>query len=296
MYRAQLQLGKVPSPLDSETCGKCFPVFAISMADEFEKNCHQTGSSLRSKDWKPMPDKKPGSARGTNRTSPAGSGLTVSSSRSCFHFVNAVRLRPGKFSCAINCFLEIWNKIFRYIFTETSDCQLFILSNHMSAYYEYLTARICSENDLNAIREPVWDYVCQICPSFALKDCNAQFSEIFSTNAFKNLTETEKSKIVSVYSTIAYCKEHVITNSDVFVNYISLTQLNSLNINVCNWSSAITLCNTPNFLQCTTCENRCQRIETQSNSSVILLVEFATDIMNYIHFDQNIAVSGEIYI
>ena len=102
--------------------------------------------------------------------------------------------------------------------------------------------------------------------------------------------------IVSVYSTIVYCnacKEHVITISDVFINYFSLTQLNSLNINVCSWSSALTSCNTPNFLQCISCKSRCQRIETQSNSSVILLVKFSTDIINHIHFDWNIAVSGD---
>ena len=100
----------------------------------------------------------------------------------------------------------------------------------MNAYYSYLSAHHCTESKLDAAREPAWDYLRETCPSLTPMDCNAQFSEIFTTNVFCDLNALEKSKVISVFSSIGFCdrcNQHVISNSEVFVNHISLLQLNA---------------------------------------------------------------------
>ena len=118
------------------------------------------------------------------------------------HFMNSVRRTAGTFSCAIDCFLELWHHVSDENFCEMSNNQLIFLGNQVSQYYihilHFLGPR--SENDFHSIQEPVWDYLRDKCPSLAPMDCNAQFSEIFSANVFCNILDFESSKLISVYS------------------------------------------------------------------------------------------------
>ena len=110
-------------------------------------NSHQTGSIWESKETLPsgpMPTEQSCSFRRVDsrfsaatafatRTGPDGRcGLATVN-----HFMNRVRTQPGRFSCAINCFLELWHYIVRHVFTEISGNELFFLANQMSAYYNF---------------------------------------------------------------------------------------------------------------------------------------------------------------
>ena len=131
------------------------------------------------------------------------------------HFLNAVRLQPGKFSCAIDCFLELWHSILRHHFSEPSESRLIMLAQNMSAYCSYLSAHLCTERNLDAARAHVWDYLRETCPPPTPMDCNAQFSEIFTTNVFCDLNALEKSKVTSIFSSIEFCLTDAINKTSV---------------------------------------------------------------------------------
>ena len=42
---------------------------------------------------------------------------------------------------------------------------------------------------LRGIREPVWSYIIELCSSFAARDCNASFSQIFEKRTFAGLSQ-----------------------------------------------------------------------------------------------------------
>ena len=68
-----------------------------------------------------------------------------------------------------------------------------------------------------------------------------------------------------------------------------------LNVPISHWHNALTLCNTHQLLQCSTCQTRCERIDAQAEPSAILFIELSSDAINCIQFDENIAVSGKAY-
>ena len=93
------------------------------------------------------------------------------------------------------------------------------------------------------------------------------------------------------------CNQHVISNSEVFVNYMSLLQLNALTVPVSHWHNALTICNFPQLLQCSSCQIRCERIDSQANASSILFTELHTSergLLFWINFDQNIRPLSDV--
>ena len=57
---------------------------------------------------------------------------------------------------------------------------------------------------LAALRQPVWDYLVENCPSFANRDCDP--TEIFSSRVFNNLTEIEKNLFKTSYLLSGICQ------------------------------------------------------------------------------------------
>ena len=53
---------------------------------------------------------------------------------------------------------------------------------------------------LSQVREPLWNFICEKCPSFVARDCNTQFSEIFQERVFSDLNDLEKSLFVTNYN------------------------------------------------------------------------------------------------
>ena len=264
-------------------------------------NSHQTGSIRESKEplqSGPRPNEQSCAFQEVdNRFSAFATRLGSDGRRGIAtvnHFMNRVRTQSGQLSCAIDCFLDLWHHhIFRHVFIEISYNELFFLANRMNAYYEFVLKRNLSESDIQNVREPVWDYLRQKCSSFMAMDCNAQFSEIFTLNVFSNLTSSEKSKIISTYSCIGfceYCNEDVIKNTEVLLSYVSLSQLIKVNVPTFHWYSALMSCNIPSSLQCAQCERSCECIDAQSDMSMLLFVEFASNVFNCIQFQEHIGI------
>jgi len=122
------------------------------------------------------------------------------------HFKNACFNNPSLYSCAVDCFLEIGFRLF-------TDCLRNIYETHqeqqhngifemiMNAFPVYKTA--VSDSDINLltlIREPIWECIISKCPSFVPRNCDAEFSQIFTGAIFNNLSIEEKLLFESTYS------------------------------------------------------------------------------------------------
>ena len=115
------------------------------------------------------------------------------------------------------------------------------------------------EVNLQTIRQPVWEFISQKCPSFANRDCNAQFSEIFSSCIFSFLTQEEKAIFMTRYNLKAFCNVcNVYFNIDspAMVNYISAHDLENLT-DLNDWPNLLDPLTRNKYLQCS-CELLCQ--------------------------------------
>ena len=104
--------------------------------------------------------------------------------------MNSAHTEAGKFSCAIDSFLEIsYYVISPLIIGIEKSCFFQLLSNAVAQYDNLIRINsICFDehtiNLLNDVREPVWAYMKSTCNSFTQMDCNAQFSEILKIEIF----------------------------------------------------------------------------------------------------------------
>jgi len=99
--------------------------------------------------------------------------------------MNSLFEKPGVYSCAVDCFLEIT----RYLFLPFL-AKLSIRSEFLQLLFNNLSQ--CHENNhnmksLSRIHEPVWLHVTENCSSFQARDYNACFSLIFEEKTFGNL-------------------------------------------------------------------------------------------------------------
>ena len=114
-----------------------------------------------------------------------------SSQSSRKHFMNFCLTQPGKFSCAVDCYLELASAIFK-------DSLKHTCIDNNDFFQIVLKACLQLENndqltDLTVVREPVWAYLRQHCYSFATLSDNAIFSDIFTLNTVGVMTPELKS-------------------------------------------------------------------------------------------------------
>ena len=107
------------------------------------------------------------------------------------HFRNA-SFTSRHFSCAVDCFLELTYRLFLPEILESTDF------TDLSEFFNLLLIAGSTEiefdpNDnfqnnafklLDEIRQPIWSKIIENCASFRNRNCDAQFSEIFSSNFF----------------------------------------------------------------------------------------------------------------
>ena len=115
----------------------------------------------------------------------------------------------SEFSCALDCFLEIWLRILSPLIPDTGTSELtYLLKQTERAYnaiwYMYMNLPMSFNigYQLHLVRERVWSFVREKCHSFESMDANAQFAEMFSTNAFGQLSE---SALISVHYLSGEC-------------------------------------------------------------------------------------------
>ena len=206
------------------------------------------------------------------------------------HFINVCRIQSGYFSCAIDCFLEIWVRILSMHFIGFSRSYIIRLLGSVS---RQIKSCVCNEEQLSYLRSDIWDYMKIRCPSFTPMDCNAQFSEIFQKNVFADLNSIEQSEIISTYSQEAFCSACTRTvqcNTEVFINYIRMENVVDSNLSIQQWPSYILFQNMCEKLQCDICQEPCDVINSATSLSELIFVEFNHSMMNLCEFESNISL------
>ena len=100
------------------------------------------------------------------------------------HFLNSSRLVPGKFSCAVDCFLEIWINCIIDLYPDSTASYIIGILKFIFERFSVHQNTGADQSVLHSLREPLWGYLKGKCLSFVRMDCNAQFSEIFQTSVF----------------------------------------------------------------------------------------------------------------
>ena len=121
--------------------------------------------------------------------------------------------------CEIHCFLELWLRKVSYFLGDCRESYFMRLLNALSSQYDSLRRdyKFSHDNDLDmaasqgyfyilhVLRSDVQSYIREHFVSFVRMDCNAQFSEIFHTNIFWNLTDIQKRTIFLTYIQNGFC-------------------------------------------------------------------------------------------
>lgn len=128
------------------------------------------------------------------------------------HFMNSVFVNPGIYSCAVDTFLEISTHLFLpylsnlRIRNEFTDLLFNVCSHYMSSKED--------SSLLREIREPVWSYIIGLCSSFAARDCNACFSQIFEKRTFGYLNDEEENLFMTLRTFDSFWQKFCNTSSN----------------------------------------------------------------------------------
>ena len=98
------------------------------------------------------------------------------------HFLNSCRFLPGTFSCAIDCFLEIWFHCVSRVMPGGTPSHILRMLNAVNLFVNSLPT--WDPHKFHIAREDVWAQLRIKCPSLVPMDCSAQFSEIFQLSVF----------------------------------------------------------------------------------------------------------------
>ena len=139
-----------------------------------------------------------------------------SSQSSRKHFMNICLTQPGKFSCAVDCYLELASAIFK-------DSLKHTCIDNNDFFQIVLKACLQLENndqlaDLTVVREPVWVYLKQRCYSFATLSDNAIFSDDARIKSLFLVQKTSKSICSS-------CNKALLNDTTLFTLYITSLNL-----------------------------------------------------------------------
>ena len=159
--------------------------------------------------------------------------FSVSNVSQRIHFMNACIDTPSAYSCAVDCFLEI---CFRLFVKDLHDISPYRRSNIFEAFVGaidiYEAAIISSDrNLLSQLRQPIWDYIVSNCFSFVLKNCDVEFSQIFTGNIFNSLSSEEQILFETSYNlegTCSQCNHNNQTTSPFIISYSSEIELANL--------------------------------------------------------------------
>ena len=143
---------------------------------------------------------------------------------------------PRTFSCTLDSFLEI------------ASCPFLSHLSTLTVRNEFTEFRFkgCSryiEPSVNSrlfeeIKEPLWAYLRQQCPSFLARDCNACSRQIFEEKPFGKLTPDEMNILSSLRTFQSFCETYqkdVVLNSSILVNCVTRSALQKLGMNYNSW-------------------------------------------------------------
>ena len=201
------------------------------------------------------------------------------------HFLNSCRLQPFIFSCAVDSFLEISTAVFfEHLHQIVSKSEFFEVVCNACDNYSILCSldlypQSSLELQLSEVRTPVWNMLCTHCSSFSQRNCDAQFSEIFSSTIFQNLSHEESLVFKTTYSLTSFCSscnEEVISQFEILVTFVRHFDLNqSSNF---FWPVMLNPLWKSSSLQCSKCERNASPVTVTSYlPAKILFIEFSVE-------------------
>ena len=212
--------------------------------------------------------------------------------------MNSVFVNPGIYSCAVDAFLEISTHLFLPYLSNVRTRNGFtdLLFNVCS---HYMSSREDSSL-LREIREPVWSYIINLCSSFAARDCNACFSQIFEKRTFGYLNEEEENLFMTQRTFDSFCRScssSVTLNSSILLTVVTAYGLNQLGLDNNMWPIFVTQMHTnPGRLNCTNCDTQTSEpVLRNVLNSRFLFIEFSPALMNDINVFEDIEISGAQY-
>lgn len=224
------------------------------------------------------------------------------------HFRNACKTTNNRnFSCAVDCFLEMSYRLF------LPEIQAKLSCNELSDFFNLLiisgSTEIEPENDnflrynafrlLDEIREPIWSKIIEHCGTFANKDNDAQFSEIFSGNLFKILSKGEKEFFETNYEVRGTCNSCGLEKEnklDIIVNFVSENVYPELIENRKDWPTCVATSLEPRTeIHCSTCVVNSPSQFKSVNFSCYLLLEFSRTFLTSCNTFREILINGNLY-
>lgn len=139
------------------------------------------------------------------------------------HFLNSCHHTAGKFSCAVDCFLETWIHCVSNLFVGNNFTSYCIGSlQYVTRQFEDHQNKNSEASVLCSLREVFWQYLRLKCPSFVPMNCNAQFSENFQSTVFCDMSVSERNKIFSNYFfsvSCSTCNNNFQVSNEVLINF-----------------------------------------------------------------------------
>ena len=156
---------------------------------------------------------------------------------------------------------------------------------------------------LREIREPVWSYIIiDLCSSFAARDCNACFSQIFEKRTIGYLNEEEENLFMTQRTFDSFChscSSSVTLNSSILLTVVTAYGLNQLGLDNNMWPIFVTQMHTnPGRLNCTNCHTQTSEPVLRNVlklNSHFLFIEFSPALMKDINVFEEIEISGAQY-
>ena len=207
------------------------------------------------------------------------------------HFQNYCLSHFGKFSCAVDCFLELCYAVFRtWLHNITRNIFFDII-------YESCIARQ-NLGAVDIVREPVWSYIRNFCPSFSAMTADAVFSDIFTIRTLGNLSENLNSLFLIQQTSqkcCTLCGNRIIKTGNIIILYITCS--NPISTNLENHVSEAVLPST-RALYCDICQRQSGDICGMQHFVTLptfLNIELSSQCVDRIHFPLNADVLGNFY-
>lgn len=206
------------------------------------------------------------------------------------HFQNYCLTHDQKFSCAVDCFLELCYGIFWTRHHNVTRNEFFDI------IYESCNSRQLF-GAVETAREPVWSSIRNRCPSFLGMTANAVFSDIFTMRNVGSLSDDLKSLFLiqqRSQTCCSLCTNQIVKTAGIMVLYITSPNLRSIDFE--NQLSEAVLPDT-GALYCDSCQSQTGDIRMQHfiTMPMFLMTELSAIHINQIQFPLSIDVLGNFY-
>ena len=150
-------------------------------------------------------------------------------------------------------------------------------------------------NFLDEIREPIWRRVIENCDSFRARNCDAVFSDIFSSNFFKTLSQQEQQIFETKISSKGICHQcHLEKEYESTELVILNVEYPELLAHENDWTKTLESMGSESGT-CDSCYTAIPALYSDVNLPVLLMVEFSPEIVKSCCFFSQIQVKGCTY-